>query len=131
MRENEFSMYRALPGVAYARAVDRVEEALKVEGFGVLTRIDVRATMREKLDVDFRPYVILGACNPPLAHRALSAEDTIGLMLPCNVVVAETCSGSEVGIARPRAMMQVTDAEGLSEVADEAEERLARVLAAL
>jgi len=131
MRENEFSMYRALPGVAYDRAVDRVEEALKVEGFGVLTRIDVRATMREKLDVDFRPYVILGACNPPLAHRALSAEDTIGLMLPCNVVVAETCSGSEVGIARPRAMMQVAAAEGLSEVADEAEERLARVLAAL
>ncbi len=131
MRENEFSMYRPLPGVGYDRAVARVEQALKAEGFGVLTRIDVRATMREKLDVDFRPYVILGACNPPLAHRALSAEDTIGLMLPCNVVVAETDAGSEVGIARPRVMMQVAAAEGLSEVADEAEERLARVLAAL
>lgn len=131
MRENEFSMYRSLPGVAYDRAVARVEEALRGEGFGVLTRIDVRETMREKLDVEFRPYVILGACNPPLAHRALSAEDTIGLMLPCNVVVAETDAGSEVGIARPRAMMQVATAEGLSDVADEAEERLARVLASL
>lgn len=131
MRENEFSMVRALPGVAYDRAVARVEEALRGEGFGVLTRIDVRETMREKLDVEFRPYVILGACNPPLAHRALSAEDTIGLMLPCNVVVAETDAGSEVGIARPRAMMQVATAEGLSDVADEAEERLARVLASL
>ncbi len=128
MKANDFSMYRALPGVAYERAVERVERALQEEGFGILTRIDVRETMRKKLDVEFRPYVILGACNPPLAHRALSAEDTIGLMLPCNVVVAETCSGSEVAIARPQAMLSVADAEGLSEVADEAEGRLERVL---
>lgn len=131
MKANDFSMYRELPGVAYDTAVERVEEALQAEGFGILTRIDVRDTMRKKLDVEFRPYVILGACNPPLAHRALSAEDTIGLMLPCNVVVAATDAGSEVAIARPRAMMEVSDAEGLTEVADEAEDRLARALAAI
>jgi len=121
-------MYRALPGVAYDDAVRRVEEALKQEGFGILTRIDVRETLKQKIDVDFHPYVILGACNPPLAHRALSAEDTIGLMLPCNVVVAATDSGSEVAIARPKMMMQVASAEGLEEVADEAQSRLERAL---
>jgi uncharacterized protein (DUF302 family) len=121
-------MYRALPGVAYDEAVRRVEEALKQEGFGILTRIDVRETLKQKIDVDFHPYVILGACNPPLAHRALSAEDTIGLMLPCNVVVAATDSGSEVAIARPKMMMQVASAEGLEEVADEAQSRLERAL---
>ncbi len=129
MRENDFGMYRALPGVAYDDAVQRVEAALQQEGFGILTRIDVKETLKNKIDVDFHPYVILGACNPPLAHRALSAEDTIGLMLPCNVVVAETCSGSEVAIARPTVMMQVADAEGLEEVAEEAQSRLERALA--
>jgi uncharacterized protein (DUF302 family) len=121
-------MYRALPGVAYEDAVRRVEEALKQEGFGILTRIDVRETLKQKIDVDFHPYVILGACNPPLAHRALSAEDTIGLMLPCNVVVAATDSGSEVAIAKPRMMMQVASAEGLDEVAEDAQSRLERAL---
>ncbi|MCL7981738.1 MAG: DUF302 domain-containing protein, partial [marine benthic group bacterium] len=96
MRENDFGMYRALPGVSYDEAVKRVEAALQDEGFGILTRIDVRETLKKKIDVDFHPYVILGACNPPLAHRALSAEDTIGLMLPCNVVVAESPEGAEV-----------------------------------
>ncbi|MEJ2546441.1 MAG: DUF302 domain-containing protein [Gemmatimonadota bacterium] len=129
MRENEFGMYRALPGVSYDDAVQRVEAALQEEGFGILTRIDVRETLKKKIDVDFRPYVILGACNPPLAHRALSAEDTIGLMLPCNVVVAETGTGSEVSIARPTVMMQIAAAEGLEPVAEEAQERLERALA--
>jgi uncharacterized protein (DUF302 family) len=124
-------MYRALPVVAYDDAVQRVEAALQQEGFGILTRIDVKETLKNKIDVDFHPYVILGACNPPLAHRALSAEDTIGLMLPCNVVVAETCSGSEVAIARPSVMMQVADAEGLEEVAEEAQSRLERALASV
>lgn len=128
MKPSEYSLHRSLPGIDYESAVARVEEALGAEGFGILTRIDVRETMRKKLDVEFRPYVILGACNPPLAHRALSAEDTIGLMLPCNVVVAATEEGAEVAIARPRAMLGVADAEGLSEVADEAEARLVRVL---
>jgi len=129
MKENDFGMYRSLPGVGYDAAVERVEAALQQEGFGILTRIDVRETLKKKIDVDFRPYVILGACNPPLAHRALSAEDTIGLMLPCNVVVAETSSGSEVAIARPSVMMTVADAEGLEAVAEEAQARLERALA--
>ncbi len=128
MRATDFGMYRALPGVAYEDAVRRVEEALKQEGFGILTRIDVRETLKQKIDVDFHPYVILGACNPPLAHRALSAEDTIGLMLPCNVVVAATDSGSEVAIAKPKMMMQVASAEGLEEVAEDAQSRLERAL---
>lgn len=129
MKENDFGMYRALPGVSYDDAVQRVEAALQQEGFGILTRIDVKETLKKKIDVDFHPYVILGACNPPLAHRALSAEDTIGLMLPCNVVVAETCSGSEVAIAKPKVMMQVADASGLESVAEEAQSRLERALA--
>ena len=129
MKENDFGMYRPLPGVGYDDAVERVEAALQKEGFGILTRIDVRETLKTKIDVDFRPYVILGACNPPLAHRALSAEDTIGLMLPCNVVVAETEDGSEVAIVRPTVMMTVADAEGLEEVAEEAQTRLDRALA--
>ena len=129
MKENDFGMYRSLPGVGYDAAVERVEAALQQEGFGILTRIDVRETLKKKIDVEFRPYVILGACNPPLAHRALSAEDTIGLMLPCNVVVAETSSGSEVAIARPSVMMTVADAEGLEAVAEEAQIRLERALA--
>lgn len=129
MKENDFGMYRSLPGVGYDAAVERVEAALQQEGFGILTRIDVRETLKKKIDVDFRPYVILGACNPPLAYRALSAEDMIGLMLPCNVVVAETSSGSEVAIARPSVMMTVADAEGLEAVAEEAQSRLERALA--
>ena len=129
MKENDFGMYRSLPGVGYDAAVVRVEAALQQEGFGILTRIDVRETLKKKIDVDFRPYVILGACNPPLAYRALSAEDTIGLMLPCNVVVAETSSGSEIAIARPSVMMTVADAEGLEAVAEEAQSRLERALA--
>jgi uncharacterized protein (DUF302 family) len=129
MKENDFGMYRPLPGIGYDDAVERVEAALLQEGFGILTRIDVRETLKTKIDVDFRPYVILGACNPPLAHRALSAEDTIGLMLPCNVVVAETEDGSEVAMVRPSVMMTVADAEGLEDVAEEAQARLERALA--
>jgi uncharacterized protein (DUF302 family) len=129
MKENDFGMYRPLPGIGYDDAVERVEAALQQEGFGILTRIDVRETLKTKIDVDFRPYVILGACNPPLAHRALSAEDMIGLMLPCNVVVAETEDGSEVAMVRPSVMMTVADAEGLEDVAEEAQARLERALA--
>ena len=129
MKENDFGMYRPLPGIGYDDAVERVEAALLQEGFGILTRIDVRETLKTKIDVDFRPYVILGACNPPLDHRALSAEDMIGLMLPCNVVVAETEDGSEVAMVRPSVMMTVADAEGLEDVAEEAQTRLERALA--
>lgn len=124
-----YSMRRGLAGVSYADAVERVTEALTAEGFGVLTTIDVKEVFRNKLDIDFRPYLIMGACNPQLAHQALTDEPSIGLLLPCNVVVEETESGVEVSIARPRAMMGIAGADALQDMADEAEERLSRVLA--
>ena len=131
MRSTEYSMRKELPDTPYEEAVARVTEALKTEGFGVLTEIDVRSTFREKLDVDFRPYVILGACNPHLAHQALTEDAGVGLLLPCNVVVSASGGGSEVSIARPHAMLGIADVEGIRSVADEAEERLTRVLGRL
>lgn len=115
----------------YDEAVGRVKEALKVEGFGVLTEIDVRKTMREKLGVEMEPYVILGACNPSLAHRALEQEPDIGLLLPCNVVVRTEGPASRVDIADPQAMLGMVGNEQLATVADEAKQRLQRVVAAL
>ncbi|HVS02640.1 MAG TPA: DUF302 domain-containing protein [Thermoanaerobaculia bacterium] len=112
----------------YEVAVEHVTEALRREGFGVLTRIDVRETLKEKLDADFRRYVILGACNPPLAHRALEAELEIGLQLPCNVIVYEDRGGSVVSIADPAAMLEVAGNPRLEPIAAEARERLCRVL---
>ncbi|MFQ5526306.1 MAG: DUF302 domain-containing protein [Thermoanaerobaculia bacterium] len=115
----------------YEDTVQRTIEALQAEGFGVLTEIDVKATMRKKLDADFRPYVILGACNPHLAYRALQAELDLGLLLPCNVIVYEETAGSVVSIVDPGAMMEVADNPELESVATEARERLERVLASL
>ena len=119
----------------YEAALEKVAAALKVEGFGVLTKIDVKATMKEKLDADFRPYTILGACNPPLAHRALSNEPLVGLLLPCNVTVEATeAGGSLVSIVNPEAMMSVgalADSDVVCSVAAEARTRLERVAAAL
>jgi len=116
----------------YEVALARVEEALKREGFGVLTRIDVKATMKEKLGVEFTPFVILGACNPPLAHRALEAEPEIGLMLPCNVVVRQVAPGrTRVEAVNAIAMASLFPKADLSAVADEVSERLARVLASV
>jgi len=119
----------------YETALQRVTAALKEEGFGVLTEIDVKATMKEKLDADFRPYTILGACNPPLAHRALSNEPLIGLMLPCNVTVeARDDGGSLVSIVNPEAMLGVgvlADSDVVCSVATEARTRLEQVAAAL
>lgn len=119
--------------VPYEEAIERVTAALKEQGFGVLTRIDVRATLKERLGVDSRNYVILGACNPPLAHRALELEPQIGLLLPCNVIVYENedGAGSTVSIADPLAMMQVSGNAALEPVAAQARERLQKVLAAL
>jgi len=122
-------------GLPYEAALEAVTAALKVEGFGVLTRIDVRATLKEKIGQDFRPYAILGACNPPLAHRALSSDSWVGLMLPCNVTVeAEAQGGAVVRIANPEMMMQAGGLKGnqvLQEVAIEARARLERVTEAL
>jgi len=115
----------------YEQAVERVTAALKDQGFGVLTEIDVQATLKRKLDVDFRKYVILGACNPPLAHQALTTELEIGLLLPCNVVVYEDDGGSVVSIADPIAMLEVAGNPALEPVANEARARLQRVIEAL
>lgn len=116
----------------YDTALTRVTEALKAEGFGVLTEIDVKDTLKKKLDVDFRPYKILGACNPPLAHRALTAAPEVGLLLPCNVTVTRLDDGRvQVSIVDPLAMMSVVPSAELEPIANEARERLSRVIAAL
>jgi len=106
-----------------------VREALSTEGFGVLTEIDVQQTLKSKLDVDTSGYVILGACNPTLAHRAISADPTVGLLLPCNVVIREIDTGTRVEFVDPERMLELIDNEVLREVAAEARQRLARVAA--
>ncbi|MEZ4590097.1 MAG: DUF302 domain-containing protein [Chloroflexota bacterium] len=117
---------------SYDEAITAVTEELKKEGFGVLTEIDVKATLKKKLDVDFRPYKILGACNPNLAHKALSLVPQVGLMLPCNVTVAQEEDGRIlVSIINPQQMLGVVDNPDLEAVACDAEERLKRVAAAL
>lgn len=108
---------------------ERVREELANEGFGVLTEIDVEATLKKKLDVDFRPYKILGACNPPAAHQALQAEDKIGTMLPCNVILQETEDGrTEVAAVDPVASMQAVQSEALQPIAEEIRDRLRTVI---
>ncbi|HNV74964.1 MAG TPA: DUF302 domain-containing protein [Gemmatimonadaceae bacterium] len=115
----------------YPVAVERTREALGREGFGVLTEIDVSATLKKKLDVDFRPYIILGACNPALAHRALSAERDIGLLLPCNVIVyaGDTAGTSTVAAMDPAAALQLTGRADIAELSLEVRARLERALA--
>jgi uncharacterized protein (DUF302 family) len=119
--------------VSYEEAIARVTAALKDQGFGVLTEIDVQATLKQKLDVDHRRYVILGACNPPLAHRALQAEPDIGLLLPCNVIVYEgdQTGQSVVSIVDPMVMVQVSDNTALTAIAADAQQRLKNVIDAL
>lgn len=132
MSSFRYGFETTLQGVGYADAVERVTEELQKEGFGVLTEIDVKKTLEKKLGVDFRRYVILGACNPILARQALEAEGQIGLLLPCNVVVQEEPGrGVVVSIADPKAMFSLVDNPAVAPVAEEAERRLRRVVDAL
>jgi uncharacterized protein (DUF302 family) len=116
----------------YTTTLTRVTEALKAEGFGVLTEIDVKETMKKKLGVDFTPYKILGACNPPLAHRALTIAPEVGLLLPCNVIVRQIEDGiTEVSLIDPLGMMAMINNSELEAVAQEARAKLERVAASL
>jgi uncharacterized protein (DUF302 family) len=123
--------FRTHINLPYEQAIEKVTAALKEEGFGVLTEIDVKATLKKKLNVDFRKYLILGACNPALAHHALNTELEIGLLLPCNVIVYEEDGASVVSIVDPIAMLGVSDNPTLGPIADEARKRLQRVVEAL
>lgn len=123
--------FRTQLDLSYEQAVKKVTAALKDEGFGVLTEIDVKATLKKKLGADFRKYVILGACNPPLARQALETELEIGLLLPCNVIVFEDDEGSVVSIVDPISMLGIVESSDLESVAKEARARLQRVIEAV
>lgn len=129
MNELRYGFQKRLEQTTFEQAVEKVTTALKDEGFGVLTEIDVKETLKKKLGVDFRRYVILGACNPPLAKRALDSDPQIGLLLPCNVVVQEAPDGGiDVSIADPKAMFTLVDNAAVAPIAEEAKQRLRRVL---
>ena len=119
--------FQSILNLPYESALEKVTDALKSEGFGILTSIDVKETMKKKLDVDFRKYTILGACNPPLAHKALTARPDVGLLLPCNVIVYEEGNTTVVNIIDPISMTNFIDDQSLVAVANEAHQRLKRV----
>ena len=129
-KTGEYGILRTV-SLGYEAAIVRVKELLKEEGFGVLTEIDVKRTLREKLGKDVEPYIILGACNPQLAARALEVEPGIGLLLPCNVIVATTTEGTRVGAVNPQSLVDFTGNPALADVAQEADVRLRRVIAAI
>jgi len=123
---------KTLSNTTFDEAIDHVTAALKAEGFGVLTEIDIKATLKKKLDVDVNKYRILGACNPPMAYQALQAEDKIGLMLPCNVIVQERDTGDiEVSAVDPIASMQAVKNESLGSIATEVADKLRGVIEGL
>ena len=123
-----YAIGRSVP-LAYEQAVARIRDTLQQQGFGVLTEIDVQATLKKKLDVDFKKYVILGACNPPLAYQGFQAEPDVGLLLPCNVVVYEEGpTQSRVAVLDPVAQLGISGREDLAPVAREAREKLERAL---
>jgi uncharacterized protein (DUF302 family) len=132
MYEANYAHTRKLSGTTPEQAIARVKEALAKEGFGVLTEIDVQATLKKKLGVDRRPYMILGACNPSLAHKALEAEPAIGVLLPCNVDVFEgEDGGTYVQAIRPQRLFQLVANPAVQPIAEDVDARLQRVLAAL
>ena len=120
--------YKKETGLPYEDAVEKVREELKKEGFGVLTEIDVKATLKKKLGVDFDKYIILGACNPPNAYKALKAERDIGLMLPCNVIVYEKDGKTTISAINPTIAMQMIKNEKLRGIAQEIETKLKRAV---
>ncbi|MGD8317253.1 MAG: DUF302 domain-containing protein [Myxococcales bacterium] len=120
MTDPNYAFSKKLEGVSMEQALEKVTAALKENGFGVLTKIDVKETLKKKLDVDFRPYLILGACNPKLAHKALQGEPHIGLLLPCNVVIQESEGGALVSFADPKAMFELVEGAPIEGVAEEA-----------
>ena len=113
--------------LSFEDTINKVTEELKKEGFGILTTIDVKDTLKSKIDVDFKKYTILGACNPPFAHKALLAEEEIGLLLPCNVIVYEKEDKSAVSFFNPALMSKVVENKALNPIADEVKEKLQRV----
>jgi uncharacterized protein (DUF302 family) len=129
-KENKMSYYFSKTiNEDFDKAIEKVTAKLKEEGFGVLTEIDVKETLKKKLDVDFKKYKILGACNPPFAYQALQAEDKIGIMLPCNVIVEENSDGKvEVSAVDPIASMQAVQNESLGSVAVEVRDKLKKVI---
>jgi len=120
---------KILPNISFDDAIEKVTEELKKEGFGILTEIDIKATLKKKLDVDFKKYKILGACNPPFAYQALQAEDKIGAMLPCNVIVQEQSADTiEVSAINPMVSMQAVKNEELEGIATEVSDKLKKVI---
>ena len=113
----------------FEQTIERVTEELKKEGFGVLTTNDVKETLKKKIDVDFKKYTILGACNPPIAHKALQTEEELGLLLPCNVIVYEKDDKTKVSIFDPMLMTNIVDNKQMEPIAKEVKEKLQRVLA--
>ncbi len=128
MRQTNYGFSKTLD-LPYSAAIEKVTEELQKDGFGILTEIDVKETLKKKLDVNFKPYKILGACNPPFAHKALQAEEQIGLMLPCNVIVYENDEGeTTVAAIDPMASMQAVENPNLGEIADQVQSRLKSVI---
>ena len=123
--------YKKKVNLSYAQAVEKTKEELKKEGFGVLTEIDVKATLKKKLDVDFDNYIILGACNPPFAYQALKAEQDIGLLLPCNVLVYQEKGETWVSAIVPTVAMSMVENEELGAIAVEVEQKLEKVVDAI
>lgn len=128
MSDIQYGMVKRLSGVSFTLALEKTREALKTQGFGVLTEIDVKETLKKKLGEDFRPYAILGACNPPLAFQALKGEEHIGLLLPCNVVVMADGEDSVVSVVDPEAMFSVVGRSDLAALAAEVKGKLQAVL---